>query len=153
MLPLAGRPRGPCSSLREPGLAHPIADVLALSQVGGIVARHARAKAGDCESGIEGKPGLKRGPCLLQAAKMRQRGGEIEMRERKISVHLDGATQPRDRLLIDAKQQFGKAGVHKPAIGVRIARTETKCLLYVVLSFLAATHSILGKTDSSASHC
>ena len=83
---------------------------------------------------------------------MRQRGGEIEMRERKISVHLDGATQPRDRLLVGTKQQFGEAGIHYPAIGVRIARTEPKCLLYVVLGFLAATHSILGETDSCESH-
>src|ERR1700730_13712716 len=98
------RAGGPCSSLRQPGLAHPVADALALSQIGRIVARRARAEAGDGESGIEGKPGLNRGPRLIEPAKMRQGGGEIKMRERKISVHLDGATQPRDCLLVRAKQ-------------------------------------------------
>src|SRR5260370_11446952 len=142
-----------CSSLRQPGLAHAVADVLTVSQIGRIVARRAGAEAGDGESGIEGKPGLNRGPRLIEPAKMRQRGGEIEMRERKISVHLDGATQPRDRLLVSAKQQFGEAGVHHPAIGARIARTEAKRLLDMALGFLAATHIILGETDSSVSHC
>ena len=74
--------------LRQPGLAHPVADALALSQVGWIVARRARAEAGDGESGIEVKPGLNRRLRLVLPAKMRQGGGEIKMRERKISVQL-----------------------------------------------------------------
>src|ERR1700722_1568221 len=62
---------GRCSSLRQPRLAHPVADALALSQIGRIVARRPRVEAGDGESGIEGKPGLNRGPRLIEPAKMR----------------------------------------------------------------------------------
>ena len=62
---------GLSSSLRQPGLAHPVAHALALSLIGGVFARCARAEAGDGESGIEGKPGLNRGPRLIEPAKMR----------------------------------------------------------------------------------
>ena len=93
-----GRPR---SSLRQPGLAHPVADALALSQIARIVARRPRAEAGDGESGIEGKPGLNRGPRLIGPAKMRQGGGEIKMHEwGNMSVGLDGSPKRADRSIV-----------------------------------------------------
>ena len=91
------------------------------------------------------------GPSLLQPAEMRQGGGEIEVRDRKISVGLDGATQPRDRLLVGAEVQLGDACERQPEIDECIARTEAERLLDMSLGFLAATGDVFGETDLTVS--
>ena len=96
---------------------------------------------------VERKPRLDRGPRLIKPTEMRQRGGEIEMRAWMISVDLDRATEPRDRLLVGAELQLGEAREHHPNKGVRIARTEAECLLDMGLGLRAATKKILGETD------
>src|SRR5262245_62161123 len=69
------------------------------------------------------------------------------MRAWMISVDLDRATEPRDRLLVRAELQLGEAREHHPNIGVDIARTEAECLSDMGLSLFAATEKILCDTD------
>ena len=98
--------REPCPTLalRHPGLAHAFVDALALSQVPRMVCRALPAPAGERERRIEGEARLGRRPRLVHPAEFREGGSEIEMRRWEIAVDLDGATQPRDRFLVGAKQ-------------------------------------------------
>ena len=43
-----------------------------------------------------------------------ERGGKIEMAQWMISVDLDPATEPRDRLLVGTELQLGEAREHHP---------------------------------------
>src|SRR6476469_8466971 len=69
------------------------------------------------------------------------------MRAWMISVDLDRATEPCDRLLVGAELQLGEAREHHPNESLRITRTEAECLLDMGLSVPAATEKILGATD------
>src|ERR1700741_4751389 len=69
------------------------------------------------------------------------------MRAWMISVDVNRTTEPRGRLLVGAELELAEARENHPNIGVRIARTEAKCLLDVGLGFRAATKQILGGAD------
>jgi hypothetical protein len=57
--------------------------------------------------------------------------------------------QPRDRLLVMAKNDLGAASDRHPYVGIRIARTEAERFVDVRLSFFAVTDEIFGVAD----HC
>jgi hypothetical protein len=78
------------SPLRHPGLAQAVDHALAPREMGWIVAHRAGAKAVDGEGRVESEARLCCGLCLTHPAKMRPGDGEIEMREGKISIGLDG---------------------------------------------------------------
>ena len=80
-LPMSPIDPSPTSPLWHPGHAHALIDALAPGEVSRIVARYVGAEAADGESRIERKPRLDRGPRLVKPTEMRQRGGEIEMRD------------------------------------------------------------------------
>jgi hypothetical protein len=69
----------------------------------------------------------------------------------KISIDFDRAAEPRDRLLVVAKIEFGNANSSYPAESEGVARTETESFADVSLGFLAATDEKLGQTDCSVS--
>ena len=73
------------------------------------------------------------------------------MRAWMISVELNRAPEPRDRLLVSIELELGVAREYHPDIGLRIARTEAKSLLDMALGFLAATQKIFGEADSPVS--
>src|ERR1700749_3828621 len=102
----------PTSPLWHPGHAHALVEALASSEVGRIVARHVGAEAGDGESRVERKPRLGRGSRFIKPTEVRQCGGKIDMRAGMISVDLDRATEPRDRLLVGTELQLGEAREH-----------------------------------------
>src|SRR5262249_9163530 len=122
-------------------------DALALSHEGRIVARRVGAVSAKGECGIERKSSLNRGPRLLQPAEMRQRGGELEMRERIISVQFDTATVPHDSVLVSTDQQLGDAREVHPGISEAIARAKPERFVNMALGFLGATKIKLGETN------
>ena len=65
---------------------------------------------------------------LVKATKLRERGGQHEMRCRIISVGLDRPSKPRDRLLLTAEVVLRDARDGHPDISHRIARTEAQGL-------------------------
>ena len=61
----------PTSPLRYPGYSHTLINAFALSQVGWIITRYGVAKAADRKTGIECKPDLRGGPCLIERPSQR----------------------------------------------------------------------------------
>ena len=98
-------------------------EALALSKKNRIVAWRGGTVAHDCEGRIERKPCSGRGLRLIHSTEMRKRRREVEVRHRIVSVGLDGATQPRHRLLVLANGELGYAYNQQPYVGVGIART------------------------------
>src|SRR4051794_12628378 len=92
------------SSRRYPRLAHAFDNSLLASQEDRVVALQA-TKTLDCKSRIERLSDAGLGPRLVQLTQIREGGGEKEMRQRKSSVDLDRAAEPRDGLLIGANGQ------------------------------------------------
>jgi hypothetical protein len=71
-----------------------------------MIASRAGAIATDRETRMKLKARACCSACLTQLTEVRQRSGEIEVRYRKISVGLDGSSQPYDRFGIFADKQW-----------------------------------------------
>ena len=78
---------------------------------------------------------------------MSQGDGEIEMRERKISVGINGTAFPGNRFLIAPQLQLGNASQKHPMIGHDVSRTKPQRFNNMALGFLGAADSILSVTD------
>ena len=73
------------------------------------------------------------------------------MRHGMISVGLDAPAQPGNRLCAGADKQLGDTDIHRPPVGVIIARREAKRLVDMSLGFLAPTEKKLAETDEAMS--
>jgi hypothetical protein len=83
-------------------------------------------KAADRECGVEREAGLRMG--LLCSPKLTQRGGEKEMRHRKVWVGHDRLAKPLRCILLIAKVQLRCSNCVHPPRGVWIPRREAKRL-------------------------
>jgi hypothetical protein len=75
---------------------------------------------------------------LIQSAEEAQGGGEKEMRERIISVVLDGPAVPSDSFLIPPEMQHGCGGVVHPIIGHNVSWTKAQRFKGMGFGFLGA---------------
>jgi hypothetical protein len=126
------------SPLRHPCLSEAIDDTFALCQVNRIVAQCGNAEAADGEARIKRQSGLSGCPRLIQSAEQPQPGGEKEMRERIISVVLDGPAVPSDSFLIPPEKQHGGGGVAHPIIGHNVSWTKAQRFKSMGFGFLGA---------------
>ena len=94
-----------------------------------MVASGACAIAADRETRMKPKARACCTACLAKFTEVRQCSGKIELRCGKISVGLDGPSQPCDRFGIRAVPQLGHAGKHHPDVGGDIARREAEGVL------------------------
>src|SRR3984885_12545412 len=92
------------SSLRQSGLAHAFENALRLGQIFWVTALGGEegAGAGDGEIWVQREARADRGTRTVKSPELRQRGSQLKMRFRKISVGFDGPPSPRDRFLPNA---------------------------------------------------
>ena len=139
------------SSFRHTSLAHALDRAFASCEVDRILARCAGAETTDGEGRIERQRPPRSGSGLVQLAALRQSGCKIELPGGIISVELDAAPQPCDRLLISSEMELGHAGKKRPGIGSRFPRREAERLLNMRFSLLGVTKSNLREADMSVS--
>src|SRR5665213_1254348 len=108
-----------------------------------------RAQALDGSRRIERHTGFRGRPRLIEAAKMRERRGEREMRQREIAVCLDRPPEPRDRFFIRTEQVLCEARLGHPDIGERVPRTEPERLPDVGFRLPGAAENRFGVADES----
>ena len=113
------------SLFRDSGLAQALENGLKLGQIRRIVA-HRRPGGADARDGVgrvERETGRGSGMRLVKSTKLRERGGQIKICRRKISIGLDRPSTPRDRLLVTSEVELRQAHHIHPDISRRIART------------------------------
>src|ERR1700722_15782869 len=93
------------SSLRQSGLAHAFENALRSGQIFWVTALGGEegAGAGDGEIWVEHQARPDRRTHTDKSPELRQGGGQLKMRFRKISVGFDRSPRPRDRFLPNAE--------------------------------------------------
>src|ERR1700728_2724885 len=106
------------SLLGDARLAQAVPSALHLCDSGRIVGhrRKVGAMAGERIGGVERERRRDRGTRLVQSTKPRERGAQIKIWKRKISVGLDRPSGPRDRLLVKAEEVLRKPCVVHPDV-------------------------------------
>src|SRR3984957_5865574 len=119
---LAPRHTSRPSFFRNPGFAQTLQNVLALLEVGRVVALRHAEKSGDRVIRRKRPPSLNFGLRLLETAEIRERGGHVEMVQRIIPTGVDRAAKERDRFLVGSEVESGEASDMGPDEGDRVIR-------------------------------
>src|SRR5260370_35527308 len=136
---------------RHPGQPHSLNEAFAASKINGIVAGCIGAEPADGETWIERKPRIHRSPPFVQLSEPRECGGELEMRERIVSVCVQAPTHPTDCFAIGTELHLGKADIYQPFRSKGVARRKPECLVDVRFGFFAPTKKKLREADKSMS--
>ncbi|HTH33379.1 MAG TPA: hypothetical protein VL976_03310 [Xanthobacteraceae bacterium] len=94
--------------------AHPIEHLLLLRHEDPTASKKKLLQALDGGRWIEPETGFHGRPRLIEAAEMRERRGECEMRHREIAVGLDRSPEPPARFFIRAEQELCVASLVHP---------------------------------------
>ena len=84
---------------------------------------------------------------LIEPAKPRKGGGQVEMSLGIVAIGFDRPAAPQDSLLAIAQVIFRDANLGQPSIGRHIARAQSKRLVNVSFSLFGATGEDLAKAD------
>jgi hypothetical protein len=137
------------SALWYPGHAHAVVEALASSEIYRIVAFCIDPISADGKALIKCQSSVGNGSCFLQISHERQRGRELKMGERVISVGVKAAAEPIDRVDVGVGCQLAHPDKHQPKKGTGISRGQSESFKDVLLHLFAATQLVLAKSDES----
>jgi hypothetical protein len=100
-------------SFRDPNLSHQFVDALPPGEKDLVVARRIGAVPADGEGGIDRKPFLRCHARLVEPAKRRQGGREVEMRGVEMPADLDRVAQLRDSFFVLAEKDSRDTQIRK----------------------------------------
>src|SRR5260370_1671815 len=98
---------------RHPGQPNSLNEAFSTSKINGIVAGCIGPEPADGETWIERKPRIHRSPPFVQLSEPRECGGELEMRERIVSVCFQAPTHPTDCFATATVLPLGQSSRHQ----------------------------------------